>query len=277
MIQQQTHSEKNESHNGFVHRKFILSNVKSVFIVSCIILVSCADGKKKETPQVAVNPLFKNSIVSTDIDFIKTNDPDAFIDLAYIGLEDKEMPDSRNNILFDTDTFVFEASFSNNKIVGIWAHSSFGSKVLAQEYADKVTHRLGKLPNFMRDVLSHVVIHKGDAGAFAESEGHFFVLYSDNIDTRISNNDLEETIFHESVHAALDATYLTDETWNEAKESDNAFITIYGKENAKEDLAESAIFAYTMIMYPGRLSSDMEEWVNENTANRLEFFRTIFE
>lgn len=33
-------------------------------------------------------------------------------------------------------------------------------------------------------------------------------LYSDNIRTRIHNHDLEETVFHESVHATLDEKYL---------------------------------------------------------------------
>ena len=59
----------------------------------------------------------------------------------------------------------------------------------------------------MRRMLDHVVIHRGNATAFAEYLGHFFVLYSANIKVRIRNHDLEETVFHEAVHATLDYKY----------------------------------------------------------------------
>ena len=59
-----------------------------------------------------------------------------------------------------------------------------------------VAEAVGKLPTFMRRTLDHVVIHRGDETAFGESDGHFFVLYSENIKTRIRNHDLEETVFH---------------------------------------------------------------------------------
>lgn len=229
------------------------------------------------TPPPMVNPLFTNSIVSTNIDFITATDPDAFMNIQYIGQDNKEMPDSRNNNLFDTGTYVFEVNFTTGPSVEIWAHSSFGSVIAAQEYADKLTSRLGKLPGFMRNQLSHVVLHNGDAGAFAESEGNFFIIYSVNMDTRISNNDLEETVFHESVHATLDADYLQTAPWLQAQQNDNTFITQYARENAdKEDMAESAIFAYTMIKYPGRLSTTTESWVTTNIPNRYAFFQTIF-
>ena len=59
----------------------------------------------------AGEPLFPNSVVSNDIDFIVDTDPDVFTSLAFIGREDKEMPGSASGDLFDEDTFVFEATF----------------------------------------------------------------------------------------------------------------------------------------------------------------------
>jgi len=254
----------------------ISQKIISILFFCSIIISSCTRNNDTSNPKTST-PLFPNSIVSTDIDFIRFNDPDAFINLAYLGQEDKEMPDSRTTALFDTNTYVFEASFSNSKIVEIWAHSSFGNQNAAEVYADKLTSRLGKLPEFMRDVLSHVVIHKGDAGAFSESEGHFVVLYSDNMDTRISNNDLEETVFHETVHASLDAIHVNSSSWINAQSADGTFITNYAEEfPIREDLAESALFAYTMIKYPGRLSPEVEQWVNTNIPNRFAFIETIF-
>lgn len=216
--------------------------------------------------------LFPNSIVSTNIDFIKTTDPDAFVSSTYIGRASKELPGASNSILIDPNAFVFEAVFTNNKKVGIWCHSSFNSVSAAQGYVDKLTPRLGKLPQYMRDQLDHVVIHTGNSTAFAEDVGKFFVLYSGNMDIRISNNDLEETVFHETVHVAYDIAHSSSSAWKQAQTSDVNFITDYAKNNpAKEDLAETALFVYTMCKYPGRLSTTIENWVNTNIPNRVTY------
>jgi len=240
-----------------------ITSIQSVLIILVAIgsiITSCSKDTDEDIPTNEVAPLFVNSIVSTEIDFIKTTDDDAFTNLTYIGLDDKEMPDRRTNELFDNNTFVFEASFTNGKIVEIWCHSSFPSQAAAEGYAMKVTERLGKLPTVMRDELAYVVVHTGDEGAFAEAQANFFVVYAENIDTRISNNDFEETVFHESVHASLDAVHLNNTGWLAAQEADRAFITEYAQElPEKEDLAKSALFVYTMIKHPGRLSADIEE------------------
>lgn len=232
----------------------------------------------EESQTLKKSPLFENSIVSTDIDFIKATDPDAFLNLEYVGQSDKEMPDKRTDNLFDTNTYVFKANFSGNKTVEIWAHSSFGSLNAAQSYAEKLTSRLGKLPSGMRGTLSHVIIHKGDEGAFAEDQGRFFVLYSDNMDTRISNNDLEETVFHETVHVAFDLIYAESTAWKQAQTQDGVFITNYAESRpVREDLAESAIFGYTLIHHPDRLTPEVQQWIQSNIPNRFAILKTIFE
>lgn len=218
------------------------------------------------------SPLFINSIVSSEIDFIRSTDSDVLVDVQFIGRANKEMPDSRNDILFDTNTYIFAANFSNLKAIEIWCHSSFGSNLAAKEYADKLAPRLGKLPEFMRNTISHVVVHKGNAGAFAESEANFFVLYSDNMNVRIQNNDLEETVFHEAVHAALDVLHLDESGWVNAQILDGNFITDYASENFyKEDFAETVLFVYTMLKYPERLSVKVKEWVNTHLPNRYNY------
>lgn len=140
-----------------------------------------------------------------------------------------------------------------------------------------VAEAVGKLPTFMRKTLDHVVIHVGDETAFAEGEGHFFVLYSDNIKTRIRNHDLEETVFHESVHATLDSRYARSKKWRKAQKADDDFITKYAKRlPEKEDLAESGLFAWTLIMHPGRLPAKVEARVREIMPNRIAFFEELF-
>lgn len=239
--------------------------------------ISDIDVENDETNNTKdTKPLFTNSIVSTDLDFIKATDPDAFVSVVYKGQETKEMPGANSGNLIDNNTFIFEATFTNGKKVQIWAHSTFGNKTNAEGYINKLTPRLGKLPNFMRDKLLHVVIHKGDGGAFAEDAGRFFVLYSENMDTRIRNNDLEETVFHESIHVALDLKYAESDLWKKAQKDDTIFITNYAESRpTKEDLAETAIFVYTMMKYPERLPSNVVEWVKTNIPNRYKFLEDI--
>lgn len=226
----------------------------------------------------SVEPLFPNSVVSNVIDFILDTDPDSFESLKFIGTDYKEMPDSRNDYLFDSGTFIFEAKFIDGDTLEIWCHSSFGTQEEAFEYAEKLSPRLGKLPSVQRQVLDHVVIHKGDATAFAENSGHFFVLYSDNMDARISTHDLEETVFHESVHAALQEEYENSIEWVKAQTSDGNFITEYAMSLPHlEDMPETALFAYTLITNPGRLPEDIEKWITDNIPNRLSFFEEIYE
>lgn len=226
----------------------------------------------------AQSPLFPNSVVSNDIDFILETDSDVFSSLSFIGIADKEMPSSISNELFDTGTFVFEASFLDGTTIEIWCHSSFLTEENAREYAAKLCPRLGKQPSIHRALLDHVVIHNGNAGAFAELEGQFLILYSENMDERISTNDLEETVFHESVHASYQFEYQDDISWTGAQASDGAFITEYAQEFPfLEDMAESALFAYTYLLHPGRLSPEIESWLKENMKNRLDFFRFIYQ
>jgi hypothetical protein len=240
-------------------------------IISCVLFATLASTKTQ-----AGDPLFPNSVVSNEIDFILDTDPDEFTSLAFIGLEDKEMPGNGSN-LFDEDTFVFEATFSNGKIVGIWCHSSFVTLESAQEYAEKLCPRLGKLPFVQRDMLDHVCINVGNQNAFAETQGHFFVLYSGNMDERISTHDLEETVFHESVHASIQDIYENDTAWTNAQAADPSFVTYYAQSYPHlEDMPESALFAYTLLTYPGRLDADIEAWLIENIPNRIAFFANIY-
>lgn len=231
------------------------------------------------TQLTAQDPLFPNSVVSNDIDFILETDLDVFESVNFVGLANKEMPgDPNGGSLFDTGTFVFEANFLDGNSLEIWCHSSFLTQEAAKQYADKLCPRLGKLPDFQRNLLDHVVIHSGDGGAFAEIEGQFFILYSENMDERISTNDLEETVFHESVHASYQFMYQNDPSWIDAQVQDPTFVTEYAQNNPLiEDLAESALFAYTLITHPGRLDSDIEQWLKDNIPNRLEWFGLIYE
>ena len=222
-------------------------------------------------------PLYPNSVLSNDLEFIRTSDQSVFTCLSYVGTRRAEMPDSRHDTLFANGTFIFTANYADGTSIEHWAHADFGSQSAAIASVEPVAQAIGKLPTLMRSKLDHVVIHEGDEIAFSEHLGHFFVLYSDNILTRISNHDLEETIFYESVHATLDSQYALSQEWREAQEADGAYITDYAARKPEdEDLAESALFAWTMLIHPDRLPADVETRAREIMPNRLAFFEELF-
>lgn len=260
--------------------KYIIIFLASISMLACkknkaeIAVIGSVALQEKTT----VKPLFRTSITATEIDFIKETDEDAFVNLDFVGNATKEMPGSlEGDELMDTGAYVFKANFSDKKTVEIWLHSSFGSMEKAKEYATKLTSRLGKLPSFMRRTLNHVVIHTGDHTAFAEDAGRFFVLYADNMDTRINNNDLEETVFHETCHVTFDLKYAKSKAWREIQTTDKAFITEYAESKPhQEDIAETALFVYTMKTYPKRLSPEIQEWIKANIPNRYAFLEKFY-
>lgn len=226
----------------------------------------------------AAAPLFENSVVSNDIDFIMVSDPAVPACVRYIGQLEKEMPGALDNSdLMAPDVFTFEVTFLDGSQVGIWVHSSVGSKENAQGLAGQLLGPLGRLPSVMRQGLSHVVVHSGYHAAFGEHLGHFFVVYADNMQARIDTHDLEETVFHESVHATLDADWSESPEWRRAQESDGDFITEYAAENPDgEDLAETALFAITYLRHRDRLPLDVVRGVETVVPARLAFFEMIF-
>ncbi len=225
----------------------------------------------------AEQPFFRNSIVANDIDFIHTSDPTVESTLNYLGTSRREMPDKRNDLLFDDGAHAFSMEFADGAVVEIFLHSDFENFVEIERYSNLLKGPVGKLPLEMRKTLSHVVIHKGNEAAFSEHLGHFFVLYSQNMETRIKNNDLEETVFHESVHATLDHRYRESNDWIEAQRADSVFVTNYGADNPNtEDFAESALFAYTLNSYPDRLPANLQRWLKDNVPNRMAYFDDLF-
>ena len=226
----------------------------------------------------SIEPRFINSVVSHNIDLIRPSDPTVSADYEYVETGRREMPDRRNDVLFDDSSFVFTLNYEDQTSVEIWAHSDFTSVQDAKRYVSLLLEPLGKLPTPMRATLNHVVLHKGNETAFAEHLGHFFILYSENIDKRVQDNDLEETIFHESVHATLDHTILNDSYWHLAQRKDNVFVTDYAKQNpAKEDLAETALLAYSYFINKEKLPIDLSEWLETNIPNRLGYLTEVFD
>ena len=254
-------------HHHQVMRRFIARLLFPFWVIWLCLLPMTAKAE----------PLFANSVVSNDLEFIQTDDESVFSCIAYWGKRRDEMPGNADAPLMVDDVHIFLARYKDGTSVGIWGHPDLGTREEALAFVEPVAQAVGKLPTLMRRKLNRVTINKGDRVAFAESRGRFFTMTSRNIKKRISTHDLEETIFHESVHATLDLPHSKSEAWQKAATQDGDFITRYAaRKPQKEDLAESALFAFAMIRHPGRLPADIEAAVREIMPHRLAFFEALF-
>ena len=217
---------------------------------------------------------YRSSVVGTDFDFITADDHDTFLCLEYKFKGYREMPDKTQPSPLIQEAFVFVAYFEDGTSIDIAIDTDFKTQKAAESEAKRYVSRLGKLPTSLRKGLPRLVVHKGDATAFG-GDG-LVTLYSENATKRISTRDLEETIFHESIHAAWDNQYAASAEWLAAQKSDGQFVTDYGrKKPTKEDLAESALFAYTMIHHPDRIPKEESDRIRTAIPARIAFFKKL--
>lgn len=221
-------------------------------------------------------PLYPNSIVSNDLRFLTLDDPAVAYCLAGLGRAAKPMPNRNKADLMDANAIVYVAHYADGTSVEIWASSDFDSESLAAQEAEEIAKRLALFPTFMRETLRHVVLNSGNDTAYAEHLGHFFVVSSENMALRRTQDDMEETLFHETVHATLDAVLRDgDPDWASNQANDPGFVTQYARDVPSEDLAESAIFAFTDKYHVGRLPSDVMSRVREVMPGRLDYLQNI--
>ena len=184
------------------------------------------------------------------------------------------MYDPRRDALFVDGAIHFDVAFPEGT-VRINVHPAVSDPPAR---ASEVAASVSRLPVPMREPLRHVNVLDGDGAAWEEGLGGFFTLYDELIERRLSDRDLDETVFHEAAHVALDSVLSNDPDWRANQAADGAFITEYAADHPdKEDIAESALFAWTMQYHPGRLPADVEAAVRNVMPNRLEYLGNMME
>jgi hypothetical protein len=235
-----------------------------LFILSLVLLA--APGA------LAADPLYPNSVASNDLDFILPDDPGACWVIADAGGGRTEMYDPRRDVLHVDGAIHFDVTFPD-QILRINVHPEVGDPA---KRAVEVATSVSRLPMQMRTALEYVNILDGDGSAWEEGAGGFFTLYDGLIDRRLAEHDLDETVFHETAHVALDRLFSDDPDWRANQVADGGFITAYAAENpGKEDVAESALFAWTILHHPGRLSAEVEAAVRGIMPNRLDYMANM--
>ncbi|GFE64870.1 hypothetical protein KIN_19440 [Litoreibacter roseus] len=184
------------------------------------------------------------------------------------------MYDPRRDMLFVDGALHFDVSFPD-QLLRINVHPDVGDP---RQRAVEAAASVSRLPTQMRTELRYVNILDGDGAAWEEALGGFFTLYDELMERRLAEHDLDETVFHETAHVALDPLLANKPEWRSNQRADNNFITSYAAKNPnKEDIAESALFAWTLTHHPGRLPADVEAGVRSVIPNRLDYLRNVLE
>lgn len=219
---------------------------------------------------------YATSVVDTDFDIITDQDPSCFVDLQFLGIRTVEMPDKTKDTDLFRDAYLFQASYADKAKVQFAIDGGFPSEDTAKEEALRYATRLGRLPSELRSGVRRVVVHEGGEDATAFSDEGLIVIYSANATKRIATNDLEETLFHEAVHASWDRRYAKSDDWNRAQAADGTFATLYAKrEPHLEDLAESALLAYAVIHHIDRLPPEDAARIKRAIPARIEFIQRL--
>lgn len=211
----------------------------------------------------------------TVFDIIRTSDRSTFSCLEYVGRGDRQIWDKRVDGEPIVNAFLFVARYSDGTNIEFAVNPEFRTRDSAEAEALRFAHPLGQLPTLLRAGISRFSVHRGEEG-FHAGTGQV-IVYSGTADERVSYNHLEESLFHEAVHASLDEKHRLSDGWTKAQARDGRFLTSYAERSPeREDLAETALFAFAILHHPDRFPPvDTNETV-QAVPHRLAYIKELF-
>lgn len=216
-----------------------------------------------------------DSTADTVFDIIEADDPSSFRCLTDIGRGARQIWDKRVDGEPVVEAFLFTADYSDGASIEIAVNPEFATLDKARAEAMRHAIPLGRLPSMLRAGIGRFSIHGGNEG-FHAGKGQI-VVYSERSTRRIAQAHLEESLFHEAVHATLDDEHRTAAAWQEAQRRDGGFLTSYAQATPdREDLAETALFAFALLHHPDRFPPVDTQTVREAVPNRLAYIAQLF-
>lgn len=215
-----------------------------------------------------------DATADTVFDIIRRDDATHLVCMTSNGRGLRQMWDKRIDGEYDADAFLFVAHFSDTPPVEFVVNPEFQTEAAARAVAGRHARILGQLPALLRSGVERFGIHKGRE-SFHGGPGKIFV-YTGMSDRRDGQDHLEESLFHEAVHATLDEKHATSPAWRAAQDADGAFLTGYGaRYPQREDLAESALFAFGLLAHPGRIPPVDSRVMTDTAPARIAVLETI--
>ena len=208
--------------------------------------------------------LFKESLY-TDCDIFTKKDLTSFQTLTYIEEKMIMSMDRRGGVQL-ADHFIFKAKFKKGNDIPIRVNSEFRTKDKAEKQALKYGTIFGQLPNFLRENVFTLTIHKGNK---LWGGGNRITIHTGSSGTTGKwKNCVEEHMVHEAGHSLVTAS-----SWMIAQEADNKFISPYAKEFPyREDVAETILWWIAVRCKPDRIYKSDYKKILEGIPNRLKYF-----
>jgi len=201
------------------------------------------------TSAVRADPPFGDT-AGTVFDIITITDPSAFICMDPMGQATRQIWDKRVDGEPLVQAHLFMARYADGAVIEIGVNPEFDASA-ALALAERFAGPLGQLPTSLRAGIARFSIHGGNEG-FHAGTGQI-VVYTEMADQRASYDHLEESLFHEAVHASWDEAHRLSPGWQAAQTADGGFLTGYGAASPdREDLAETALFAFAILHHPDR-------------------------
>lgn len=207
-------------------------------------------------------------------DIIRTDDTSAFDTLMSAGTGSREMFDRRSNSLVTRTAYLFIATFTDGLEIKIQVNPEFGSVEEAEKQALRHLPAVGQLPTLLRRDVETMTIHAGDNDYGGGNND--LLIHTGRTAQYIRAKNLEETLFHEAVHTSIDGRYADSPEWKAAQAADSDFISSYARDHPdREDMAESMLPAYGVLIHPNRISAMQRDTIRETMPNRLAFFEAL--
>ncbi len=211
--------------------------------LAAVICLGLAAGAASATPPFS-------DTAGTVFDIIRADDPTTFTCLQEMGRGARQIWDKRVDGEPVVEAHLFAARYSDGTEIEIAINPEFDAGA-ARAQALRFAEPLGRLPTLLRQGIGRFSLHGGSEG-FHAGTGQV-VFYADTATQRESYDHLEESLFHEAVHASLDAEHRLAPAWVAAQQADGGFLTGYGQSSPeREDLAETALFAFAILHHPDR-------------------------
>ena len=259
--------------------------------------ISCSDGSDTETAQVATSapsptqvpptptpatervtpivvststPPYEGTLwIPNTSEIINESDPTRFDTLTKISDNPRTMYDRRNGWI-TVIPFLFEATFTDGKIIEVQVNPEFESVEIAREIALMYVGPIGQLPTVLLQDVETIWLHKGNE-PFGGGNDNLLIHHEQGLAYMKSDN-LEEAFLHEACHTSLDA-YHYNNSWEAAQKADGNFISTYARDYpTQEDVAESFPMYYALRYKPSRIPQSLKDTIINTIPNRIIYF-----
>jgi hypothetical protein len=208
---------------------------------------------------------------------ITEEDPSSYKKVDFTGITtakmyDRDANDNQGDWVYP-EVYMYKLSYDDNIESEIRIRKKDFSQQEADQTAARYGHKMGQLPACLRRGVHYINILKSDAlfgGNNWEKSIEITIGKTSEDYERVGN--MEETLFHEATHAALDNNYRNDD-WTASRDADGKFVSKYAYDNPnREDISESFLcYVGARFKAPRIYESDMQK-LNAYMPERMVFF-----